>query len=362
MPNRLILLVAAALLLPALAHAQTQSFLKVNLGKDASVFGAPSGARGISMGITGVADPTDPTNVFYNPSVIGLMQGAAITQSYVSWADLPDIKNRSTLDFGIAGAWAFRGEETTSFRVAGSLRFNRYRSEIVFENRTIFLPSGTGRALSFDENEWNANFSLAGAVAVGRFEAALGASVKPARIDFFGETLSGVAFDVGVLSRVTIGGVDGFRLIPSIGASVLNMGDDMRHEQNGIGLDVPLPKGTRVGGGVRLESPRSDAYDAPYLSLAANAEVLDETGEDGGSKNYMGGEVGFLDVLMLRAGYLPVDRDDSLPDDKTGRTTYGLGIAWAFNTVRVGMDYTQIPDFSEGETVESFGLWAFLTY
>ena len=73
----------------------SEPFLKVNYFVHADLLARPNGARGLAMGMTGVADAADPTNVFYNPGVIALVDGIAVTQSYTDWADSPNLRTKA---------------------------------------------------------------------------------------------------------------------------------------------------------------------------------------------------------------------------------------------------------------------------
>ena len=313
------------------------------------------------MGMTGVADGSDPRNVFYNPAVITVGDGVAITQSYIDWG------NQSVYAFGTTGssvslnAWdlgvsathVFHTGGSVDYRLAGSLRFNRLNTKHSAEPRTIFLPNGTGRMLSLDSHNWYANLTVAGGITADRVDVSVGVSAKPTRVEFADKGLSGVAFDMGVMTRARLGSEDGFRVIPALGFSVVNMGEDIRDEGDGVGVTVRLPGRARLGGSVRIESPSRMGSGAPLLALTANAEVVDARDEPEDTQ-FFGGEISFANVVMLRAGHLP--------DAPEGQTTYGLGLGWAFQVVRIGFDYTRVPDFTQDETVESYGAWAVINY
>jgi hypothetical protein len=298
------------------------------------------------MGMTGVADPTDPANVFYNPAVIALVEGIAVTNSYTDWADQPDYK-LNTIDVGTAGVYRFPTRGSTTWRLAGSIRLNHQTSDFYSTPRTIFLPSGTGRAIDVS-NDWYANLTAAGGVTINRFDLMLGVSVKPTRLEFASKSMNGVAFDVGTMARARFGDRGGYRVLPAVGVSVANLGKDIEDNEGAVGLTVTLPERARFGASVRFETPGLNGTGAPFVAITGNGELMNAI--DGDADNsYYGGEIAFVDVVMLRAGHLA--------DTTDGSTTYGLGFAWSFHKVRLGFDYTHIPDFHAGEAAESYGVW-----
>jgi hypothetical protein len=321
----------------------TEPFVKVGTyGVDAAVLARPNGARGIAMGITGVADVTDPANVFYNPGVITFLEGIAVTQSYIDWASQPDFE-MNAWDVGAAGVYRFPATGSTSFRLAGSVRFTRQSSKVP-DGRAIFLPDGTGRGGATDD--WYANLTAAGGATVGRLDLSLGVSVKPTRVEFADKALTGVAFDVGTVARMRFGDRYGYRVLPAVGASILNLGQDLESDEGTFGLSIGLPERARLGASLRFETPGLRGVETPFLTFTGNGDVV-HTMDGDSTDSFYGGELAFVDVIMLRAGHLP--------EAATERTTYGLGLAWRFHKVRVAFDYTHVPDW-----VDAYGVWVFV--
>jgi hypothetical protein len=324
----------------------TEPFIKVNYGVDAHLLARPNGARGLAMGMTGVADVADPTNVFYNPAVIALVEGIAVTQSYIDWADLPDYK-LNAWDLGVAGIYRFPTRGSTTYRLAGSIRYNRQTSDFYTMPRTIFIPSGTGRAIGAS-NDWYVNLTGAGGVTIDRVDLTVGVSVKPTRVEFGDRSLTGVAFDAGMLARARFGGGGGYRVLPAVGVSVSNLGKSLNNDEGTVGLSVTLPERARLGASVRIETPGLSGAETPLVTITGNGEMVNAI--DGDTNNsFYGGEIVFVDVVMLRAGHLA--------DATEGDTTYGLGLAWSIHKVRFGFDYTRAPDFHAGEAAQSYGVW-----
>ncbi len=329
----------------------SEPFAKVGTNLWPNVLTRPNGARGIAMGMTGVADPADPTNVFYNPAVIALVEGIAVTQSYIDWRDHPNIK-LTAWDLGAAGVYRFPSRGSTTWRLAGSIRFNRQTSEFDPE-RTIFLPSGTGSHIGAS-NDWYANLTGAGGVTIDRVDITLGVSVKPTRVEIVDKALTGVAFDVGTLARARFGDSGGYHVVPAVGVSVLNLGNNLENDEGTFGLSVTMPERVRLGASVRFETPGLRGAEMPFVAITGNGELVHTMDGDRSNSSFYGGEIAFVDVVMLRAGHLA--------DTTEGNTTYGVGAAWRFHRVRFGFDYARVPDLhfrsaTGSSDMESYGVW-----
>ncbi len=98
-----VLLVAAALLGISAQCARASAVLTLS----------PS-TRAYGMGLSGVADASDPSNTFYNPANIFFISGAYLTGSYAKL--VPDLADDVyTGSLGVAGGTRFRLGESSEF-------------------------------------------------------------------------------------------------------------------------------------------------------------------------------------------------------------------------------------------------------
>lgn len=330
-----------AVLVPSPAVA-TEPFAKVAVSAG-QVLTFPRGVRNLAMGWTGAADDADPSNVFYNPANIFLQSDIAVTEGHNSWPVDLDF-----FDIGGFGGTAIRRNDRTAFHLAAGLRYTKLRLDVA-EVRTIFLPDGTGRA--FDD-DWYLTMALAGGLSVDWFDVGLGFSAK----SFSEAGRDAWAFDLGVLAKARIATAAGFRLLPSIGVSVLNLGGEVDY---GSSVSAQLPEQARLGLGLRIETPSVKSWDdrlgytTPLVTFSTSLDYMNRLAR-GGSRSDdgtgFGFEMGLSEILFVRVGH-----KDRIRGTGTSGTTYGLGAAWRVWALRLGVDYARFPTNGFGGDVDAYG-------
>lgn len=287
------------------------------------------GTRNLALGHVGAADDADPMNQFYNPAILVTFEGAGLSYGH---ADLPVGMN--LFEVSAQAGHRFAVNDNTGLRFAASVRFKEFSIE-TDPSRTIFLPEGAGREFSPDTD---VALALAGGVSAGFFDAGVGFAAK--RIDAGFADVQAWTYDVGLLMKATFGQEALWRVIPSVGVSVLNAGDDI----DLAGRPTELPKETRVGAAVRAEISQMQVAGrgVPVAAVSLVGDMIDAPLSDDSG---WGVELALVDVVFGRFGYRLFD--DTLIDNTS---TMGLGVAWSFAGVRVSLDYSNYEQNMFGDT------------
>jgi hypothetical protein len=368
-----------AFLSPASGFAQGEA--------GAHVFILIPGARAYGMGETGVADPSDPANVYFNPGVISSIEGLFFTGGYGQL--VPDLASDVwTMNAGAGGGFQIMSSgDEIKIRAGGGIRFGwldygtweardgRYGYLGVFSSSERYLSVTLGGGIGFR------NILYFGA----------GASVKPVWIDLAPAAAtphrqpgngSGVAFDAGLLAMVDVPGLPGgARIMPSIGLSFLNLGRSITF----IDPDqaAPLPKNYRVGIGVRVESPSLKEIDdmlgtrIPIGTVSVSYDIIDNrlnreercvaydsalihciaSEKPKSFDNWgLGAEFAILQALFLRYGYV-YDEDGNIKG-----STYGLGLGLKLKMIWGRIDIASVPQARELDRVQKYGLSCGVTF
>ncbi len=282
----------------------------------------PRGARSISLGGSGVADPSTPMNIYYNPAVAFLIDGIHAVQGYNEWPLDIDLQ-----DYGAYTGRSYALGTTTDIRIGGGIRYTHLNVNAAVE-RTIFLPSGTGRTFGKD---YYLTMTVGSGVSTRWIDTGIGFSAKPTNL--VGEWIW--TYDMGFLARFNLPDVAGVRFVPSVGAGFLNFNEDVEL----LDYIARLPHEIRLGAALRIESPASESFErhlgvrGPVAALSGIYEHMDrkyDSGIDGG--NY-GVELTFLDAFSMRVGH-----SDQIFGYESSGTTYGMGFGWWFRMVRVQFD------------------------
>jgi len=279
----------------------------------------PTGTRNLAMGQAGAADGADPSNQYYNPSVLLSSDRVGLGFNYVSY--LADI---SFTNFNLNAGHVFdRGN--LGFNLAGSIVYTEMSVEP--PDRTIFLPDGN---VPGELTDRHVSLLLAGGLGTDAVDVGFGMAVKRIMSDFLEQDLDAWAFDLGLAANARIEASSAIRIITSAGMSFLNRGPRVK-----VGsLESNLPHQIRLGGRVRVEgSPEGwkHSYGRPLAAVTLVGDVIDRdlVSDAVGT----GVEIGFLDALFFRAG-----RQD-MNGSAGSRTTYGLGLAWTFARIRAAFEY-----------------------
>lgn len=304
-----------ALLLACPAAAQTKTGTTV--GQFLLI--EPS-ARVAAMGNAGVTTLGEVTAAFYNPGVLGHMEGSDAQFTHSRW--LADIT------YNYAAAAVRVGALNTFLLTVTSLNSGE------IDVRTVEQPGGTGERYTVEDL----------AIGVGyvrritdRFSAGIQANYVQEQI--WHSTLSAFSLNFGVLYQLP------FRAY--LGASLSNFGTRGRFDGRDLRIrydqdpdrygdnsnlpaaltteDHPLPILFRVGVGLPIEV---DARNRVVLAVNA-LQPSDNT-----QSISLGAEWTFMDLLSLRGGY-----QNLFQQDAENGLTLGAGIGFDFATTAARFDY-----------------------
>ena len=315
-------------------------------------------ARSYGMGISGVADASDPSNAYYNPSNISFINGIYLSGFYSQL--VPDLASDVyTGSLGISGGTRIKLGESVELGLGGSLRYQK----LDYGEWTVagITPEELGTASS---SEYTLSYSLACGLIINEvFSAGIGLSVKPTKLNLAPAwgTLEGVAnesdevaLDFGILMQAAFPIAEGYTLTGSIGTSFLNNGNDFTFTSSY--QTIPMPSAVRYGAGVRLESPRMDDYDdwfGPIITLAGNFDILDHTeegSEERSDESNYGIEVAILQLIFLRTGYWEYESGN------ISGSTFGLGFGLEYRNFTGRIDYARVPQAAELAKTNKLGI------
>lgn len=310
----------------------------------------PSGVRNLALGRAGAADDSDPLNQYYNPAVLLTIEGIGASYGRLNSPYGSYLIDTDLDDFAVWAGKRLPLDAANGIRIAGALRYTeltiRYQPGVY----TIFLPGGTiDRNLS-DVSDSHLTLALAGGLITERLEVGVGFAVKPITSEFFGEETNAWAFDVGLLAKTKFEVGTGFRLLPTVGFSVVNLGKDVDYD----GSTAKLPRQVRVGAGLRVESPAHELFGR-RVPLATVCGITDYVDEAHRSREHIGAglELGFIDILYARLGYY-----DTLDDGYDGNWYHGVGLAWFFRGLRLSLEHAHFvkPFYLENYDVDAYSI------
>jgi len=330
-----ILLLAAALLLPAPADAQLfRSTAKVGT-TSAQFLKIGVGARALGMGGTQTAVTGDISSIYWNAAAISRINVTSeLTFNHAEW--LADIN----YDF-LAGILQIADVGMFGFSVVSL----QTPEEPV---RTVTYPEGDGR-------RWSAS-SLAIGISYARNltdRFSVGFSAKYIQETIWSESASGVAFDVGTLYLFPIEGL-------SLGASISNFGTSMRLDGRDLYFNDD-PNGDAGSGPNNIPSQyRSDAYSLPLtfrIGIAWDFKpnedfritpAVDATHPNDNTEYVnLGLEATWSEIVFARVGYKSL----WLRDSEQG-LTWGVGIHYGIvNVGTIKLDYG-FADYGRLENVQ----------
>jgi hypothetical protein len=320
---------SVAILLPAGARGQSSA-------------GAPllffaSGARSTAMGLTGVADPSDPANTWYNPATVAGRPSVFGRMDYRRL--VPDLAD----DIWVGSAAVGGGVRLSDgpFALAGDLNYGRLDyGESIMTDR-FGKPLGT-----YNSKETYAGVTVAGVWESPRVRASVGVAVKrytadyaPAEFSTESEPIKGTAdiFDAGFIVSTTFA-ASNWRIQPGIGVAWINGGGEIEYPD---GSD-PLPTRLNYGWSVRITGP-DVAVGSTHVPVAAVVQNFDVMAEQvsGDHQVGIGVEATVLEIIWVRYGSM-IDQNDD-----TAQTTWGAGLALPISSLRVRLDYTNEPRWGD---------------
>lgn len=268
----------------------------------------PYATRSVGMGTSGVADDTDPANLFSNPATLGSTRGLWVNAALHNWTG-----DRNAFEFGVEGGFQPLIDEPR-WTIAGA--FSRPRADI------RELVPGTRVKTATHESFTHA--TLASSFGGNGFYVAAGISGKWSTVEDASESF----MDVGLL----VGGSShrgNMRYRYRAGWSVRNIdrrgpapdGRDLDDTRVGVslGLDAGLPKG---------DTTTPSHRTTPTLAITLNADA--ETDLDAGAA---GIELLFRGTVALRGGY----RDSLFPGRHA--SVAGIGVSHWFDFFFARLDY-----------------------
>lgn len=297
---------AAAL---ALLAAASPPLPRAEAGRTAAgTLKRPIGARAIAMAESFAAPDGGLDSVGFNPAGLSRMKRPALQTSYSHGA----VDDRFSfggyahpLPWGVVSAgFLYYDAGTIALNLSDGTRDNRKAQQDMAALAGLSLPLPAG-------------FSAGGLAKVYRLELA-----EEARA-------AGYALDAGLIWHAPVKGVN-------LGASLQNLGPDVKFEQEGD----PLPLTSRLGAAYLLELGRHGPLDSPYTftKFLATADAIQVRGEKIaaglGFEMYM--PLAAHSHAALRAGYL-FNRDlDAFSlglgfKDKRFIMDYALGVRRALN-------------------------------
>ncbi len=323
------------------------------ISQGALVLHDPLIARSFAMGETGVADNSDPANIYFNPAnVVG---PRSVYANGSRWGLVPDIADDVWIGRGSGGV---RLRSSDGLALGADVTYGR----LDFGESIATDPSGNPLGVFHSFEEYIALTFGAGLNFGDDWELRLGGSAKRYHADLAppdvsnqlqGIELDAWAFDLGstLARRYDVGEWD---IVPAIAVACVNLGADIDTDSG----DDPLPTRLHFGTSMRGESPTVQIFgaDVPMLALVYNLEATERM-HDGYFSWGLGGELAIAQVLFVRAGTL--DIEDELEYQQISRSGWGVGVGVPVASLRTRVDYSKS---SVSFTEDKFGLsieWIF---
>jgi len=289
------------------------------------VLEAPGATRSVGMGLTGVADDSDPSNGFHNPAILHATKGLWIHGAYGNWDG-----DHNRFDFGVAGGnQAVGGNE--HWAIGGGVWHGRA------DLREFTGPENVKLA---DHESW-----MTGALAAGYGGDVVRVGVGGAYRWSTDEGADDTMFDVGAVVRGAITDMQSrFRIRYSIGWSLRNI------DAEGVLPvgDELIPRSIeqqRFGISMRFEAGVSEEGRKPS-KFGIGANIESKTNLEGGG---VGVEATLFDVADIRLGYR-----DSLFESEHAKTG-GVGLHHWFSYFYVRLDYALMTTTMRSDNLHSFG-------
>ena len=303
----------------------------------APLLGFPLGARVWSMGTNGVADNTEPANIFFNPA--NVVAGEHVYFQGVRW----DLAEGVVDDAWVRGFSAgFSHRLSGGLILAADLTYGRLEfgetetipigdppmlGPLLFvpTNETFTVTLGVGSSFG-NRNEWRAGF------AGKRFWEAFPISLDTNSVSI--DRPQQYAFDFGVTVVVRRSWGD-WEIVPGLGAALVNAGSDITSDLTGE--SDPLPTRVHFGGSVLIASTLVTVIGAPVPLVSFVCNV------DGNQRLHdqpfiwgTGLELSVAKMLFLRTGF----NSDPGEDFESYSSAWGVGLGVPVQSVHFRFDYT----------------------
>lgn len=304
----------------------------------AIVLKTPVSSRARALGETGVADNTDPANVWFNPAnVVG---PARVYAQGTSWYVAPDTYEDMYVRGGNGGLSYETGAEGQPLSLAMDVSFAKFSYGQSIATDPTGVPLGT-----FEP--WEKSFSVAlgaGYLFQNGLDLRLGAAVKqfwaeylPAEFTMEGSDLEmdAVAFDVGATLALRRP-ASGWSLTPALAVACVNMGSDM---EGPFGGEVPLPTRLHAGTSLCAEGPATRILggDVPMVAVVCNLDVTERFHDEPFSVGF-GTELSLARIAFLRMGVFSLSSEEDTDEDGFN---WGFGFGIPAGSFRARFDYTQ---------------------
>jgi hypothetical protein len=290
------------------------------------------------MGETGVADNSDPANIYFNPAnVIG---PARVYAQGSHWKLEPILADDLWTGGGSAGVSLERDESRVS-TLAADLSYGR------FDYGTSIATDPAGNPLG-EYHSYEQFFSLAlgGCVALSdSWDLRIGAAGKRWTANYGPAQFGGgppyefdaFAFDVGatLALRTTL---EAWSVMPAAAVAIVNAGPD--YDTPDFGSD-PLPTRFHFGASVRVDSPtrRILGADVPVVAMVYNTEAVERFHDEDFSWG-IGAELAVMQILFVRAGVSDYKEEDEF-DQPVTVSGWGFGLGVPAGRIRARFDYTK---------------------
>jgi len=293
------------------------------------------------MGLTGVADGTDPTNVFYNPANVLSTTGIYFNGAYRS-VPSPFTDDLWFASMNVGGGYRIPDEtDFYSFGIDVSGAQFDYGESIAtdtegnplgeFHSKENYISVAAGAAVSLATD-----YRLAAGVAVKRWWA----DYAPASTYSDGDPveLNATAFDLGTTFAIDFYSSD-WRITPAVGFAYLSEGKDF---DTGNGNTDPLPAHVSAGLSVQFEGPSTEISNTnvPVIAFTQNIDWTEWLHGDRTTFG-IGLEVAAYQIGFLRLGYFSDDEMD------WSQSTFGLGIGIPSDWVQFRFDYARYPIYGD---------------
>ncbi len=296
---------------------------QTKVGTTAAQFlGIPVGARSLAMGSAAVAQQADVSSLYWNPGAAAQTQTSEFAFVNTNW--LVDTKFQW---FGVL----LKLDADNTF--GASLTQLDYGEEQV---TTVDEPNGT-------DQRWSAR-DLAISLSYARRltdRFSVGGSAKYISQTIWNESASTVTFDVGLLF---VTGFHGMRL----GMSLSNFGGDLQLDGRDLLNPIDIDADNAGGNKTLVGKLKTDAWPTPVffrvglaLDVVSSESFTATVAADAVRPNdnqevvNVGGEVSWMKMLFLRAGYKSLGMTDSQEG-----LTLGAGVRYSFDGLgSLGVDY-----------------------
>jgi hypothetical protein len=342
MPFRPVLIIAGVclLLFNGTRQASAQTLLQT-----------PYSIRSYGMGLSGAADDFDVGNLYYNPAVLGSLNGAALSLGL-----RPDLRSAGDDNRGfnglIAGGYQFRTGRTSAVGIGGGVVYtvDDY-NELRFPGEVNENVLGLQAAIRYQSET--------------PFAIAFGIAYKTRKKDFDHrfrppEEYEDTLFDIGILSTSTYQRGGGGTTVISFAGSYINHSDKIDIDEWWrikptmaiIGLGFRM-----TGRPVSGEGPDQTARP-PQWRVSANLDFVLPASDYGNNLN-TGVEVSLREMAFFRLGYQMTLEDK----DTEYQLTIGLGAGYDTGRFKFRADYARVPGWKTDTSGDPFGyLGLYLAY